>query len=67
MQEHAQYTVKRTTRDAGAKHKSDGKYRQSHRLSDPIYVDDGIFRHPFVVLLRTACTADFTVLYLRSK
>jgi hypothetical protein len=51
-------------RDAGAKHKGDGKFRQSLRLSDPIYVDDGfirpiyvddeIFRHPYVVLLRHA-------------
>jgi hypothetical protein len=51
-------------RDAGAKHKGDGKFRQSHRLSGPIYLDDGffrlvyvedgIFRHPCIVLLRHA-------------
>jgi hypothetical protein len=54
-------------RDAGAKHKVDGKFRQSRRLSGqerpiyvddgffrPIYVDDGIFRLPCVVLLRHA-------------
>jgi hypothetical protein len=35
-------------RDAGAKHKGDGKFRQSHRLSGPIYVDDGFFRPIYV-------------------
>jgi hypothetical protein len=51
-------------RDAGEKHTGVGKFRQSHRLSGPsyvddgffgqIYVDDGIFRHFCVVLLRHA-------------
>jgi hypothetical protein len=50
--------------DSGAKHKGDGKIRKSHRMSGPIYVDDGfvrpinvdegIFRHPCFVLLRHA-------------
>jgi hypothetical protein len=35
-------------RDAGAKHKGDGKFRQSHSDSAPIYVDDGFFRPIYV-------------------
>jgi hypothetical protein len=36
-------------RDTGVKHKGDGKFRQSHhRLSGPIYVDDGFFRPIYV-------------------
>jgi hypothetical protein len=42
-------TVKKITmRDAGAKHKGDGKFRQSHRLSSLIYVDAGFFRRIYV-------------------
>jgi hypothetical protein len=51
-------------RDTGAKHKGEGKYRQSDKVSGPIYVDngfflpiyvdDGILCHPCVVLLRHA-------------
>jgi hypothetical protein len=47
--------------DAGVKHMGDRKLRQSHRLyspicvydgfSRPIFVDDGIFRYPCVVIL----------------
>jgi hypothetical protein len=35
--------VNKTIRYAGAKHKDDGNFRQSHRLSGPMYVDDGFF------------------------
>jgi hypothetical protein len=38
------YTVKKTMRDAGAKHKGDEKFPKSRRLNGPIYVDDGLFR-----------------------
>jgi hypothetical protein len=51
-------------RDGGEKHEGDRKFRPLHRLSGPIYVDDGffrpiyvddgIFRNPCVVLLRHA-------------
>jgi hypothetical protein len=57
-------------RDAVAKHMCDGKFRQPHRLSGPIYVDDGFFRQifvddgifcrPFVVLLSHAWVAFVT-------
>jgi hypothetical protein len=49
---------------AGTQHVGAGKFRHPRRSSDPIYVgggffrsiyvDDGIFRHPHVVLLRYA-------------
>jgi hypothetical protein len=59
------YTVKQNKRDAGAQHVGPGKFRhprigraaQSY-VDDgffrSIYVYDGIFRHPHVVLLRHA-------------
>jgi hypothetical protein len=64
MWEYLAYTVKKAERDAGLKHEGDGKVhhprrmigkiRQHHRLGPSIYVGDGIFRHPCVVVLRHA-------------
>jgi hypothetical protein len=57
-------TVKKAERDARPKHKCDGKVhhprrmigkiRQQHRLGPSVYVGDGIFRYPCVVVLRHA-------------
>jgi hypothetical protein len=56
--------LKKTERDAGPKHKGDGKshhprrtigkYRQHERLGLSIYMGDGIFRHPYVAVLSHA-------------
>jgi hypothetical protein len=57
-------TVKKAERDAGQKHEGGGKFhhphrtigkiRQHQRLGLSIYMGDGIFRHPCVVVLRHA-------------
>jgi hypothetical protein len=57
-------TVKKAERDTGPKHEGDGKFhhprrtirkiRQHQRLGLSIYMGDGIFRHPCVVVLRQA-------------
>jgi hypothetical protein len=58
------YTVKKAERDARPKHEGDGKFhhprrtigkiRQHQRLGLSIFMGDGIFRHPCVVVLRHA-------------
>jgi hypothetical protein len=58
------HTVKKAEHGAGPKHEGDGKFhhprrmigkiRQHHRLGPSIYVGDGIFRLPCVVVLRHA-------------
>jgi hypothetical protein len=56
------YTVRKTKRDTGPKHVCDGKIRHPHRTigkirhpsSRWIYMDDGIFRHIHVLVLRHA-------------
>jgi hypothetical protein len=56
--------LKKAERDAGPNHEGDvklhhprkmiGKIRQQQRMRLSIYMGDGIFRHPFVVVLRHA-------------
>jgi hypothetical protein len=58
------YTVRKAKRDARPQDKGDGKFRHPYRYRGPIsdvdgffrsfYVDDGIFRHPRVLVLRPA-------------
>jgi hypothetical protein len=58
------HSVRKAKRDAGSKQVGDGKFRQPLRLSGPIYavggffrsfyVEDGIFRHPHVLVLSNA-------------
>jgi hypothetical protein len=58
------HTVKKAERDARPKHAGDGKFhhprrtigkiRLHQRLGLSIYMGDGIFRHPCVVVLRHA-------------
>jgi hypothetical protein len=58
------YTVGKAKRDAGPQHMGDVKFRRPHRQRALIYVvggfyrsfyvDDGIFRHPCVSVLRHA-------------
>jgi hypothetical protein len=43
----------------------DGKFRQSHRLSGPIYVDDGFFRQIYVDASRLAFKRMYTVPKIR--
>jgi hypothetical protein len=52
------HTVRKAKHDVGPKHFGDGKFRPPHRLSGgfllSFYVDDGIFPHLHVLVLRHA-------------